>query len=543
MIKKLIFTFFVATMVLGTGCKKLLDIKPEDFVTPEQFFTKESDAVVALNAAFDMMTRQYWYGGYNQCRMQCADDVWMTLTGLGYPGSLTITAAEPTHIPNYWNNIYTAIQYTNIVLDNLPRIPMDETRRGEIKGEALFFRAYCYFLLVDQWGAVPLKLKPTAGPNDVNYVRTPVKDVYAQIIKDMTEAEGLVPTTAKSLYGGAGYPAKTTVQGMLARVCLTMAGEPLKDASRFAQAKAWAQKVVDSKEHDLNPDYQQMCINYAAGIYDKKENLWELDLNDASATTEHGYLGYLDGIYQGLASFGNSVGQVRITRKLYELYGATTNDTRRDWNCCPFYWKTTTVAEDIDPNKTFFSATQTYERCSAKFRLQYTPAPRTVNRSPINFPLLRYADVLLMLAEADNEVNGGPTTLAYDLVDKVRARAYGKLKAGATNLTEANVVRNLNKETFLKLIQDERCREFPAEAIRKHDLIRWGIFVSSIKELKADVNNTAKPAVTTASANGTVGPKVQMTAFGDRVLDRDVLWPIPATELTFNKLATQNPGW
>lgn len=531
--------------VLGTGCEKFLDIQPEDFVTPEKFFTKESDAVIALNSAFDMMTRQYWYGGYNQGRMQVGDDYWSTLTGLGFPGTLTINAAEPTHIPNYWNNLYTAIQYTNIVLDNLPRIEMDATRKGQIKGEALFFRAYCYFLLVDQWGPVPLKLKPTTGPSDVNYVRTPIKDVYAQILKDMTEAEGLVPTVENSMYGGAGYPAKTTVQGMLARVCLTMAGFPLNDKTKYAEAKTWAMKVYDSGLHALNPDYQQMCINYAAGIYDKKENLWELDLNDATATSEHGWLGYLDGIFQGLASFGNSVGQVRATRKLYELYGATTNDTRRDWNIAPFYWRSTTVAEDTQANKIFFSATQLYDRCAAKFRLQYTPPPRTVNRSPINFPLLRYADVLLMIAEADNEVNGGPTTLAYDMVDKVRARAYGKLKSGATNLTEANVTRNLNQGTFLKLIQDERCREFPGEAIRKHDLIRWGIFVSTIRELKADVNNTAKPAVSTAGGNGlgTGLPKNQMIAFGDRVQDRDVLWPIPASELTFNKLAYQNEGW
>jgi hypothetical protein len=534
--KKLIFTFFVVTMVLGTGCKKFLETTPEDFVTPENYFTKEADAVAALNAGFDMMTRQYWWGGYNQCRMQAADDVYATLTGLNYPGTLSITASEPTHLPNYWNNIYTAIQYTNIVLDNLPRIVMDETRKGEIQGEALFFRAYCYFLLVDQWGAVPLKLIPTSGPNDISYVRTPAKEVYAQILKDMTEAEKLVPTTAKSLYGGAGYPARTTVQGMLARVCLTMAGSPLNDVTKYQDAKNWAQKVVDSKEHDLNPDYVDMCIRYATTNFDKKENLWELDLNDATGTSEHGYLGYLDGVSGGAPSFGNSVGQVQITRKLYEAYGATTNDTRRDWNCATFKYKSATTTTNTDADKTYWTTSQIYDRHSAKFRLEYTPPPRTVNRSPMNFPLLRYADVLLMLAEADNAVSGAPTTLAYDMVDKVRARAYGKLKAGATNLTEANVVRNLNKDTFLKLIQDERLREFPGEAIRKHDLIRWGIFVSAIKELKADVNNTAKPAVTAAWKN-------QMIAFGDRVLDRDVLWPIPATELTFNKLATQNPGW
>ena len=524
-------------MVLGTGCKKFLETAPQDFVTPETFFTKEADAVTALNAAFDVLTRQYMYAGYYQCRMLAADDVYPTLTTIGlYPGTLSITASESAHIPNRWNNLYEAIQYTNIVLDNLPRIEMDAVRKGQIKGEALFFRAFCYYILADEWGDVPLKLKPTASPNDVDYVRTPQKVVFEQVVKDMIEAEGLVPTTANALYGGAGYPAKTTVQGMLARVYLKMAGFPLNDVSKYAEAKKWAQKVIDSREHELNKDYTAIFTNYATGTFDKKETLWEVDFNDVQGANEHGYLGYLDGVWQGAASFGNSVGQVRATRVLYELYGATTNDARRDWNCGPFYWKNTSVTEDIAANKTFYTSSQIYDRFSTKFRLYLVPGAKIVGRSAINFPMLRYADVLLMLAEADNYVNGGPTTLAYNLVDQVRARAYGKLMPGATNLTEANIPRTQNQISFLEIIQQERGRELAAEGLRRHDLIRWGIYVSTIRSLKADVENTAKPAVSASL-------KLQMQNFGNRVMDRDVLWPIPASELTFNKLATQNPGW
>ncbi len=536
MMKKLIYTFCIGLLVLGTGCKKFLETTPEDFVTPQTFFTKEADAVAALNAAFDVLTRQYMYAGYYQCRMLAADDVYATLTGLNYPGTLSMSASEPAHIPNRWNNLYAAIQYTNIVLDNLPRIDMDARRKNEIKGEALFFRAFCYYLLADEWGDVPLKLTPTVSPTDVSYVRTPAKVVFEQVVKDMIEAEGLVPTTANPLYGGAGYPAKTTVQGMLARVYLKMAGFPINDVTKYVEAKKWALAVVSSGEHELNKDYTAIFTNYATGAFDKKESLWEVDFNDVVGSTEHGYLGYLDGVWQGAASFGNSVGQVRITRKLYELYGATTSDTRRDWNCAPFYWKAGQVTEDITANKNFFTSSQIYDRFSTKFRLYLVPGPKVVGRSAINFPMLRYADVLLMLAEADNAINNGPTPLAYDLVDKVRARAYGKLMPGATNLTEANIPRTQNDITFLQIIQDERARELAAEGLRRHDLIRWGIYVSTIRELKDDVENTSKPAVSSSL-------KLQMQKFGDRVMDRDVLWPIPASELTFNKEAVQNPGW
>lgn len=534
---KIILTVFIAILFACSSCKKVLDdVQPQDFVTPETFFKKEADATAALNAGWDMLTRQWMFAGYWQYRALAADDVYSVLTG-SFPANFNINSSESAAIPFIWNNLYTAIQYTNVLLDNIDDIKMDEGRRGAIKGEGLFLRAFCYFMLVDQWGAVPLRLTATAGPNDVHIAATPVKEIYAQILKDMAAAEELVPTTANALYGGAGYAAKTTIQGMLARVCLTMAGEPLKDVTKYKDARDWAKKVVDSKEHALNPDYTDIFIKIAANQFDKKEVLWEVDLNDIPGTTEHGYIGYLNGIPGAAASFGTSVGQVRITRKLYNSYGtaATIKDVRRDWNCSPYVYKnTTTTGADID--KTFFTATQLYDRYDSKYRLQYMPAPRTTNRTGINFPILRYSDVLLMLAEAENALNSGPTALAYSLVNQVRARAWGKLMPGATLPNEADVATTYNQASFLQLLQDERLRELSSEAIRKHDLIRWGIYVSTIKALATDANDPNQPAV-----NASLKPL--LTSMGTLVSNRDVLWPIPATELTFNNLIKQNPGW
>lgn len=525
--------FIVSALVLGS-CQDILDTKPQDFVSPETYFNKESDATAALNAGWDMLTRQYMFGGYWQCRMLAADDVYCSITP-AIPGNLKIDASESQYIPAMWNNLYTTIQYCNVLLDNLPEATIDEAKKGVIQGEALFLRAFCYFMLVDQWGAVPLRLHATAGPNDVHTPRTPVAEVYNQILSDMTEAERLVPTTEQALYGGAGYAAKTTVQGILARVCLTMAGEPLKDVSKYEDARAWAQKVIDSHEHALNPDYTQVFINLAAGNFDKKEVLWEVDLNIVPGGTEHGYLGYLNGISGADPSYSSSVGQSKVTRKLYKLYGANTNDTRRDWNCATWTWKNSTTT-GADADKTYFTANQIYNRFDAKYRLEYTPYPRTQGQSPINFPMLRYSDILLMLAEAENYINNGPTDLAYSLVNQVRARAYGKLKPGATNPTEADIPRVHNKESFLQVIQDERCRELSSEGLRKHDLIRWGIYVPTIQALAADVNDPTQPAVTTAWKNA-------VNLIGTGVSNRDLLWPIPAVELTYNNQMTQNPGW
>jgi hypothetical protein len=143
---------------------------------------------------------------------------------------------------------------------------------------------------------------------------------------------------------------------------------------------------------------------------------------------------------------------------------------------------------------------------------------------------------LLMLAEAENELNNGPTPLAYACINQVRQRAWGKLMPGATNPTEANLPEDKNVITFRQAIQDERLMEFPSEALRKHDLIRWGIFLSTLQKMKADVQDTRQPAVNTTLKN-------LIISMADLSSPRDLLWPIPASELQLNRLMTQNPGW
>jgi hypothetical protein len=530
--KKAILLSIIMCLVITSGCKKSLNRDPEDFTLIERYFTKEKDAVLALNGVMDLMSSRNYYGGTFQIRMLGSDDILPTITG-SYPGNASAPASDPA-FANLWNNLFMTIERANILLENLPRIAMDEKKKGVIRGEALFLRAYAMFMLVDMWGPIPINTVPTSGPNDVIRKRQPIQDVYAQILKDMTEAEGLVPTMTLggADYGGGGYIAKTTVQGILARVCLTMAGEPLKDVSKYQDAKDWAKKVVLSTEHALNTDYTDIFIRIASDRYDKKEVMWEIDLNYTAGTNEFGFIGSLNGIGSNVSngadvSYGYSFGQSKATRRLYNAYGATSNDTRRDWNMAPFYYvqNTTTGA------KVNWATTQIYDRFDSKYRSEYYPVKHRDNTG-INFPMLRYPDVLLMLAEAENELNG-PTTLAYSLVNQVRARAYGKLKPLATNLTEANIPIGQDQTTFRQTIRDERLREFPSEALRKHDLIRWGIYVSAMKAVAADANN-----VTPVASN-----RANLQAIANRITNKDVLWPIPSSELSLNSAMTQNEGW
>lgn len=604
----------------------MLNKTPEDSISTANFFTKETDAILALNGVYDLMgDRNTYYGGVYQTRMLAADDMISGLTG-EFPSNNSHTPNDPL-IASLWRNLFTTIERANVLLANIDQIPMDQTKKGIIKGEALFLRAYAMFMLVDHWGPIPIKITPTAGPNDIVHPRQPIKDVYAQILKDMTEAEALVPTSSTPGYGGPGYPAKTTVQGILARVCLTMAGFPLNDATKYQDARSWALKVVNSGEHRLNPDYTDIFIKLASDKFDPQESMWEIDFIETGVSGETSQLGYLNG--PGVANGTHisyavpSAAQTRVSRIWWNLYEKSTLiptlsvDVRRDWAAAPWTYVlgTTTGA------KTLTAATAIVDRFDSKWRTRYQTSARFANRTVINFPILRYSDVMLMLAEAENAI-AGPTALAYSMVNQVRRRAYGKSLTGETvksititnggsgytsaptvtfsgggGATQAQAIATvsggrvtaitityqmnaftdmfdmnvgtfytsaptitisggggtgatatatitqetdpdlqpgLDQGSFLNELRNERGREFPSEAIRRHDLIRWGIYVSRLREMKDEANQL--PAM-----NGTI--KTWMTQHSDRASNRTVLFPIPTSELNVNSAMTQNEGW
>jgi hypothetical protein len=410
---------------------------------------------------------------------------------------------------------------------------MDSTKKTVVKGEALFLRSFYYFTLVQYWGDVPLKLTPSASVNKVDIPRTPSKEVYAQVLKDMTEAEALVLKPQD--IGYSERISKSTVQGILARVCLTMAGEPVKDVSKFQAARDWAMKLYQSGYHALDSSYSQVFINECKNLYDLKECIWETgnwgNNNDANRIGSR--IGNENGVKCAPAvadqgSIGYAYGFISATRKLYLLYDSSATDPvlrdkRRDWAVSNY----TLSAKGVKAN---IGLTTMYTRNCAKWRREYElDRPMNKNYTPIRFPMLRYADVLLMLAEAENEVNSGPTAIAYDAINQVRRRGYNQ----PVNTPNAKIdLSGKDKAGFLKAIQDERARELCFEGLRKPDLIRWGIFLTTMKDAATELRTYASSSLQYA-ANA-----------ADRVSQRHLLYPIPTGEMSLNKAITQNnPGW
>lgn len=532
---KKIFLILFAVLAFHTSCQKILDTKPTDFVEPDAFYTSAANLQIALNGVYSQLIDADCYGN-NYLYM------FNTNTDESYGFSVDLVASYqygPTDakVNQLWNSSYIGIERANMLLANINRPVMDETKRGIIKGEALFLRAYFYFLLVSNYGDVPLKLTPTTSVNDVDLARTPTKAVYEQIVRDMTTAETLLQTQTATSLGYGGKVTKTAVEGMLARVCLYMAGFPLNQTEMYEQALFWAKKVVDSKEHALNPDYSQIFLNYATNKYDVKESIWELEFfrdNNGFANKGGTYAGRFCGIRCYDTSVGYSTGSVVATRKLFDLYqinpSSTTTpnkasyDLRRDWNCANYNYGTAAVAKKA-------AVTNVWQMCAGKWRREYEDViPKNSNYTPQNFPMLRYSDVLLMLAEAENEING-PTAIAYDAINQVRTRAYGLLlPSPPVPGVNAKLASGLNKEQFLAAIKDERSRELCYEGLRRLDLVRWGNFVGDMKTF-----------LNYAIANG--GNNTTITTAARMVTDRNLRLPIPSYDLSLNKLLTQNPGY
>ena len=531
---KRIYYFLILLIMVGSiaSCKKILNTQPLSFTAPEANYATGGQLLQALAGVYDPlgMAREQLYANklFDQLGA-CTDEGFY-----GRSGQVTGTMVynfdyTNTDIDQTWQTLYIGIERANnlIYYINTPK-SMDPVERNAILGEAEFLRGYYYFLLVSNFGDVPLKLEPTTitGASSVDVPRTPAKEVYAQILKDMTDAEGkCYPATH---FGYSSRVSQTTVEGILARVCLTMAGYPLLDKSKYQDALKWATKVQQSGIHSLNPSYSQIFINEAQDIYDIKEAMWEADFigNDASTNQEQGRLGNTIGIQYTAGNYadtGYSYAFIYATKKLYNLYDS--GDLRRDWAIAPYGYSGTNRV-----NK----GTLIYDRNCGKWRRSYELlTPKSKNNTGENFPILRYSDVLLMLAEADNQVNSGPSVNAYEAVNEVRRRAYG-FPVNMPNDT-SDLAPGMDEAQFQQEIEDERARELCFETLRRPDLIRWGIWTQTMSDLATQMHadldgNASWKYASLGATNAASSPKF-------------LLYPIPASEISVNKAATQNPGY
>lgn len=606
--KKILFILLTGMLSILSSCEKFLETTPQDFVSPVNYYETKTQLNAALNAVYDPLGNASLYGDRMLGRMGLdADESYRASTSELTGISVYDVSVSDVFVLGFWRQCYEGINRANLLLENIGKATdIADVDRNAIEGEALFLRAYYHFMLVSNFGDVPLILASLPNAENTSVARTPAKEVYNKIIADMTRAEGLVKPITTIGFGGRVNT--SAVRGILARVCLYAAGHPVKDVSRYAEAREWALKVINdaSAAHALNPDYKRIFINYAEDKYDIKESIWEVEFwgNRLDAYREGGRVGNNNGI-QNLntanVAFGYTYGFICTTGKLYKLFPANalgfSLDTRRDWSIGEFRWTST--------GKVLQTRTQIYERFSGKWRREYEIlTPKGINDTPQNFPILRFSDVLLMFAEADYEINGS-TPEAINAVNLVRRRAYGKplqdqrvntitLTAGGSGYTTiptvtisggggtgatatatiaSGRVTAINVSNFGSgyttvptiTITGGGGNGAVATAIlttaNEADLttsqeiaLKDAIIDERSRELsfeclrKGDLVRwniflpIMKETLRQFDAEASAGTRYGRLAFNN-VTVRDELWPIPSREIGLNKKLVQNPGW
>lgn len=597
-------------ITLGS-CKKFLKTEPSDVILPKNHYNTVEKLNSSLNGVYDILGSGSLYGTAYPSRigMEADEGAYKDNSLLVGPQVYDFASGD-NYVTNFWKVLYEGIGRANTLLANLNNNDdIAKATRNQIEGETLFLRSYYYFLLVQNFGDIPLMLDQVTDPNNTKKAQSPAKVVYEQIIADMIKAEALVAPIKK--IGNAGRVSKSAVRGILARVCLYMAGKPVGDVSKYAEASYWAKMVIDDAEagHELNPNYADVFTKLARDEYDIKESIWEVEFwgNTTGAYREIGTLGAWLGIPSSNTTIiGNAYGFISANGTLWKKYPDITtlvsNDIRREWNIASFSYNSDGVKTPITSTT---PASVFWTRYPGKYRRELEVVmPRANQQTPINYPLLRFSDVLLMYAEAENEMNSVPPQLAIDYVNKVRQRGYGLGKvikaitvtnagtdytspkitingsggatanisaattgvkgisivltsrgfgyttaptititgatgSGATaiatlsNINDANLTapKTATQKDFREAIQDERSRELCFEGLRKPDLIRWGIFVPTMKLVLDDMNKEL------------TGNSLFKTLAFKNVLPKHVLFPIPAHDMNLNNDLVQNPGW
>ena len=583
---KTIKTIILSFACLAMASCDFLDKEPTK-LTPDNYFNNAEEALSFLTSVYAPLTSQNFYGN-EYMFMTGADDLSHYGGGRNPQTSGAIACnnanSSSPQFSNLWQTLYTGIDRANTFLENIDKTDdISDKLRLQYASEARFMRAYYYFTLVQGWGDVPFKTTSTNSVTGLDIPRTDKQTIYDFITTEISEcAEGLA--TAAELGYKPGHVSRSAAWGILARVYLFRAGEHFRDNTSgdataiqnyFKQASTYAQKVM-GEGHSLTANYWDVFIDLCSNRYNTtaNESIWEAEFagDYTSEVRAEGRIGNLIGIKCPDQSTDQSLLDAKdpgfgyayfwSTPKLYELYKANGDINRMNWSITPFeyveavskkgitgrqfefgkmeevknqYWDVSysygqgdAAKKTGDYEKSEADSEKNYSRACGKYRREYElyGSKKNKNYTSINFPLLRYSDVLLMVAEAENEVSASPTTLAYKCLNDVRNRA------GIAPYEEGS----LSKEAFRQAVKDERAMELCFEYTRRYDLIRWGEYVKNMNEL-------APRALQGANANWSTGPNYSVYTFF-QITDAYNYFPIPDSEMSVNKAITQNNlGW
>ena len=483
-----------ACLLAFTSCEDWLNMPSESKADSSTVFESLDRAEMAVVGAYNSLNTQEL--GYQL--LMGTDECVSTESNSKYNVSNYDYTNTSSMLNSTYTSMYKAIEYANVCIKNLPAMSVSEgeqTKLNGLLGEAFAIRAYAYWCIVRFYGDVPYTDVPTSDLTTYSSSRVSRDIIYDNCVADLQRAVELLPWYDEGYLKTPERISKNAAYGILARVALYAAGYSLRwdlntvpydkatvkiaqrdDTERIRElyqiAADACKAVIVHGKNGLLDDYDQIFRDLGNQTYNE-ETIFEFGSYGPNGTNVR--TGYTNGIPtsgqdNSTGGMGKGGGAMIAMPTFYFEFDK--DDQRRDVSICNYGLKLSSNGNEYQMN-TFAGMGV------GKYRINWKSEKGTKDdRRDINWPLLRYADVLLMYAEALNELNNGATVEAGNAVKQVRMRAFRNDEDKIGTIPTSY-------EDFRNYIIKERKLELSNEGLRKSDLARWGILVDYLTEEKA----------------------------------------------------------
>ena len=410
-------SWLIALAVIITSCDSFLEEEPKTFLNPDSYYQNENQVLAAVNGVYtfvdDIMDSDIEPGSHSFVFMEFMHGYGERMRGSGtqdlVQANSLLIAENNGYVQRFWETAYKAIENCNSIIEGIEGMAegtISETRKNQYLGEAYFLRGYFYFNLVRLYGPVPLKLASTKDVSNTAIELSPIEAVYTQIDADMAKAGELMKDLDWT--NTSGRVTKGTVKSMHAKVLLTMAGYPLqKGTEYYTRAYNMAKEVYSSGKFRLFDTYGELRTVENSG-----EIIWSVQREaDNAGNPLHSALLAYPAPAKSVSASAAYGGAVTVTKMFFDTYPE--GDKRTEER--EFYYSKQFALDgsgEVDLGRLYI--------------YKYWDQNAAVSgKSGANFTLLRYADVLLMMAEAKAQADGGTTTDADAITAyyQVRSRA------------------------------------------------------------------------------------------------------------------------
>lgn len=537
-----------------SSCDNLLEEKAYDFVSPEQLGDSESAASQLVTGAYNTIITSFIApGSYLYLTNMDCDYASGASWAFGNVG-----AGNPQGfwgIDHMWQGCYTLIHRANLGISKVTAMNnLTSKSKENALGQLCFLKAWAYFNLVRNYGPVPIFRKSISEGENMHQARSSVADVYAHIIELLEQAENMYSKNEAGFI--EGHASSGAAKALLAKVYATMAsgamsGVPLvvkggkptnaqpQAITHSAQTVAGYESFDPKKYYALARDKAWEVINeytlfdkymdvWSIANRNKGEHIWMAQAKSADAdfgnTICQDYVGIfkedgtIEGNWYGMRDHWYLLFEEKDERivdgVIHRYASGNISNGKVVYNYYPRWYADKVANKEIyDSEGHTYDGTEVYQEGEgwtlAKLTKFTFVTDRKQKNSDFHFPLLRLPDIMLIYAEAVNELNGGPDAEAYNQINKIRTRANATPFSG------------MNQDEFRSAVLEERARELAYEADRRYDLFRWGIYLSVMNAIDMDEHNVTK-----------------------RRLERNLLYPLPVSEVNANdKIDSNNPGW